>query len=98
MSTKKYFFSTLIVLILSLAPLKAHEWYPYDCCSDNDCHPIPCESIKEHGSNLVYNKFQFYSKMIRPSKDGQCHVCISNEGGKDDYVSVPHCIFIQQNS
>lgn len=87
-----------IFLIASLnTTLSAHDWYPFACCSQNDCHPVPCESILEKGKALVYNGFGFYDQMIKPSQDGACHVCISNEFNKE-FTPVPHCIFIQQGS
>lgn len=89
--------SILVIASLNTA-LSAHDWYPYDCCSEKDCHPIPCEAIKEQGKNLVYNGYTFFEDMIKPSLDGQCHVCISNEVPNPDFTPFPHCIFIQQNS
>lgn len=89
-------FSLLLILCLT-ASVQAHEWYDAACCSGHDCHPIACESIKESGKSLFYNAYEFIGPSIRPSQDGLCHVCISNEFSKD-FTPVPHCIYIQQGS
>lgn len=98
MSIKKYIYLTFLLSFLLITPSIAHEWYPYACCSDKDCHPVACEDILEKGKNLVYHDYPFFGDMIKPSKDGDCHVCISNENGTEGYTPVPHCIFIQQGS
>lgn len=90
---KKYILAILLLGALCVQA-SAHDWYPYDCCSNNDCHPIDCAAIFEKGKALVYNGFGFYDSMIRPSQDGLCHVCISNEFNKE-FTPVPHCLFIQ---
>lgn len=90
----------LLIIFISLVTLgvaHAHDWYPFNCCSGNDCHPIPCEAIIEKGKELIYGNFSFSDTMIKPSQDGSCHVCISNEYNKL-MTPVPHCIFIQQGS
>lgn len=96
---KKYLIPLVILYILTLTgTLQAHDWYPAACCSGNDCHPVPCEQLKEVGRNLVYQGFSFYDTMIKPSLDEACHVCISNEFSIENYSPVPHCVFIQQGS
>lgn len=94
MSIKKYLFSILFISIILTGGSIAHEWYPYACCSGNDCHPVDCESLVQRGKGLAYKGFYFYDNMIKPSQDGLCHVCISNETSKD-FTPVPHCVFIQ---
>ena len=32
--------------VLSGLMLLAHSWYPWACCHDQHCHPVPCETIK----------------------------------------------------
>lgn len=88
---------SLLIIASTNTALEAHDWYPFACCSINDCHPIACEAITERGKALAYHGFGFYDQMIKPSQDGACHVCISNEFNKD-FTPVPHCIFIQQGS
>ena len=64
-------------LILFAAPALAHEWYPYDCCSDNDCAPIPlAETPKEGGGgfNLIDGRHIAYAA-VRASPDGRWHLC-----------------------
>lgn len=38
-------FFLLVVLVL-VRPSAAHSWYPWNCCNDQDCRPVPFESIK----------------------------------------------------
>jgi len=97
MNVKRFIYALLAVFCLTTA-VNAHDWYPLACCSGHDCHPIPCESIIEQGKELIYNGHHFVNTMIKPSQDGLCHVCISNENHSLDYSPVPHCIFIQNNS
>lgn len=97
MSIKKYIFFTLLTSILLIGGTKAHEWYPPACCSGDDCHPVECSSLTERGKGLAYKSYYFYNKMIKPSQDGLCHVCISNETSTE-FTPVPHCVFIQQGS
>jgi hypothetical protein len=83
------------VIFLLTTPAVAHDWYPYQCCSDQDCHPIPCETIEEKGKSLIYNGYTFSGDMIKPSQDGQCHVCIQNEKPPHSFTHNPRplCIF-----
>lgn len=90
-------FSFLLIFLLT-ASVQAHDWYSAACCSGQDCHPIACEAITEKGQSLMYKGYEFMNSMIKPSQDGQCHVCISNEFKQLDYSPVPHCIYIQQGS
>lgn len=69
------------IIALSIINL-VHSWYPPDCCSENDCKPVPCSEIT---SDLKYKGLVFPKKDVSPDK--QCHVCISNMG-------TPRCIFI----
>jgi hypothetical protein len=36
----------LAVVYIIVKPAMAHSWYPWNCCNDRDCRPIPFESIK----------------------------------------------------
>lgn len=66
--------------------------YPYDCCSDKDCQPIPVTAITETGTRVIVRLRKSEHKMltkdvtfelthtdprIRPSLDGEWHACIS---------------------
>jgi hypothetical protein len=32
-------------LMLVNGTATAHSWYPHECCSENDCHPVPCAEL-----------------------------------------------------
>lgn len=77
-----YLLTTLIALIAfwAIGPVRAHEWYPLECCSDRDCwiaglggaEPEPRASpagwVLSDGTLIPYHE-------ARPSPDGQFHVC-----------------------
>ena len=68
--------------------LLAHSWYPRECCTERDCKPVPCDFAEgaliaprgEKVKVLIYreNDKDYYAetKLVRPSLDDQCHVCI----------------------
>jgi hypothetical protein len=87
----------LIIATVFFGSAYAHDWYDAACCSGADCHKIACEAITEKGQSLFYDGYEFVNSMIRPSQDGACHVCISNEFSHE-YSPIPHCIYIQQGS
>lgn len=84
----------LLAFVLSLTP--AHSWYSNACCGEMDCFPVACDQITEveHG-NWMYlpTGNVFGSEQIHPSKDKNCHVCLS--GGKPRR-SI--CAYIQQGA
>ena len=60
-----------------LTTARAHEWYPWECCSDQDCAPIPLAETPREGRGgytLIDGRFIPY-KEIRNSPDGQWHLC-----------------------
>jgi hypothetical protein len=75
----------LIRPLLALAALTgsalAHSWYPYECCSERDCFPVPIAQVK-----VIKGGWQLHDGTIiehaeaRPSPDGQFHVCRHNDG------------------
>jgi hypothetical protein len=67
----------------------AHDWYPAECCGGSDCQPVPCISltITESETYMKYRGDFFLLKMVRPSPDGQCHVCTNR-------VDRIRCIFV----
>jgi hypothetical protein len=52
-------------IVLSGLMLLAHSWYPWACCHDQHCHPVPCETIKAHGLGLSWNGVVFTREMSR---------------------------------
>ncbi len=79
-----------MTLLLTIALLLAHDWYPKACCGDHDCHPIPCEQIHYDGKYWVYKDFIWAKDKVRASLDEHCHVCITKQ-------STPICIFLMED-
>jgi len=80
--------------VLTTIILFAHSWYPWACCSDKHCHPVPRESIKADALGLSWNGIVFTLPMIRDSPDDRCHVCVEVSGR----YTYPYCIFIPKAS
>ena len=63
--------------LLLVGPAKAHSWYSWECCHDQDCAPIALsETPKEEkgGFTLIDGRHIPY-KDLKPSPDGQWHLC-----------------------
>ena len=74
--------SAVLASLLVASPVAhAHEWYPLECCSGQDCGPADSVVRHDDGSYLVTARGisvvipATYSQW-RPSPDGQVHVCI----------------------
>lgn len=74
---------------------RAHEWYPWDCCSGFDCAPVlrvevqPDASLvvtSRHGTVAVPAGFQ-----RRESQDARMHVCMRPGA---DGIMQPICLFL----
>jgi hypothetical protein len=72
--------TTLTMKAILGAVMLAHSWYPISCCSNKDCHPVPCEEV-----NWLQ---QFNPKVtVLSSQDSECHACTTHAG------RVPICLF-----
>lgn len=76
---------TLSATIFLISQALSHGWYPYVCCGDYDCKPIPCDELVEiDGGKWKYlptgNVFQ--PGQVYPSQDSQCHVCRGLQDGR----------------
>lgn len=70
---------------LLAAVILAHSWYPHECCSDQDCRPVPCADLTEHPQLphlLMHGAHHIHKNEVRVSPDGQCHVCESITSAK----------------
>lgn len=67
----------LIILVLLNLPAMAHEWYPWECCSDNDCAPIPLSQTpkEEAGGFTLTDGRHILYRELKASPDGQWHLC-----------------------
>lgn len=54
----------------------AHDWYPWECCSDKDCEVLPLErvTVEPDGYHLPNGAVVPHNK-IRYSPDGRYHWC-----------------------
>ena len=73
---KSFILSTFGLIIATAA--FGHSWYPWECCSDNDCAPLPRETVSEvqGGWKLPDGRFVAY-KQAKMSPDGDFHLCES---------------------
>lgn len=60
--------------------VRAHSWYPWECCSSQDCAPAELVGTTNDGQ-LFRNKYgtvfvPFSYKEWRLSPDGQVHTCV----------------------
>lgn len=72
-------------LLLGLSmPARAHSWYPYECCSEVDCRPIPIPATEiertPEGWRVKRGGFVVPFNQARKSPDGQFHGCWSDLG------------------
>ena len=73
----------------------AHSWYPYECCHDGDCRPVPCVELSYRDKDLVWRQHLYFSgPMIRESKDGNCHVCVKDSLNASIIPYLPLCVFV----
>jgi hypothetical protein len=67
------------MILLTAMWLLAHAWYPSQCCSDHDCHPVPCDEIHSDGDFYNYRGIRWFKAEAAPSPDGDCHVCYNSK-------------------
>lgn len=78
--------------ILKPPPTHAHDWYPWECCSGNDCYEVDEKDIQELSWDDVVDKKtgqHFTGNQVRVSPDGKWHLCTGL--GKRD--GRPICAF-----
>lgn len=70
----------VIAVASCAAPARAHSFYPYECCSDQDCWPMgkgerePDPVLTPQGWRLHDGEIVAFAE-TRPSPDGRFHVC-----------------------
>ena len=74
----------------------AHSWYPHECCSDNDCYPVPCaELVLTPEGDIKWKGVLYFSRrMVRLSLDEQCHVCVKEGLSASVIPYLPLCVFV----
>ena len=62
----------------------AHDWYPHECCHDQDCAVVTLLERLPDGRLLVETQHAVGTVprgfAIRPSPDGQAHACLRQNG------------------
>lgn len=63
----------------------AHLFYSQECCAEQHCHPVPCDSVVDMAEGWKWQGHTFNKQQLRISQDGECHVCIA---------AAPICIYL----
>lgn len=70
----------LLVILLTTAPARAHDWYPIECCHGMDCAPVDRMDVTDAGGITVTSRMG--TAVVPPemprreSKDNRMHVCM----------------------
>lgn len=98
---------SLALMLAAGAPaVKAHSWYPWECCSSSDCWPMGTDAdAREPDPTIVPGGYRTHDGIFvaerdtRPSRDGRYHVCRYG-GSKSASVIAPTgkqiCLFVPQ--
>lgn len=75
---------SLCILLFIASAAFAHSWYPFGCCGDQDCRPVPCEELVEDKDGWLYvpTGNHFHPTQVSPSQDRHCHVCLGRPDGR----------------
>jgi hypothetical protein len=93
MVTMRHLVCVVIAAQLIVSVADAHSWYPKECCSDQDCQPVPCAEITRTHLGLKWRDHVFFAEwQTHDSKDQFCHVCVKSYDGSMPYV--PICVFV----
>lgn len=93
-------FFVLAILFAGLP--RAHQWYEPNCCSGNDCEPVPPGALVEEvrgGWRVAYVspklgpvEIFFPRALKRDSRDGGFHACVRPD------TRTPICIYVPVNT
>ncbi len=90
---RMYLFLWAVMLVffsLEAQLARAHSWYPWECCSELDCYPVPVarEHIerRENGWFLKKEQITIPFDMARVSPDRFFHLC-RDEMGKGRLIT-----------
>lgn len=64
---------------------RAHDWYPYECCSNRDCYPVPASRVQVVPGGWIIDGIAVRHGEARPSPDGRFHIC-RHQDGKGDLI------------
>jgi hypothetical protein len=72
------------VFLLAAWQAQAHSWYSPYCCNEKDCKELLPTEVTEDADQyiVIINGKTVYeipkdSKVIKPSQDGNYHICLS---------------------
>jgi len=73
------------------ADARAHDWYPLECCSGQDCGPADTVERRPDGSYFVTSRglsavIPSDYALWRKSPDGRIHVCIRRLRSGGEYL------------
>jgi hypothetical protein len=82
---KRLAFVSLAMIGVAVAGIdvaNGHSFYPWECCHDQDCYPIPVEDVKAtpQGWFIAKERVTIPYESARPSPDGRFHICRSDLG------------------
>lgn len=70
-----------LALLVLTGPALAHSWYPFECCSEKDCFPVPVNEVRiVPGGWTLHDGTMIEYAEARPSPDGKFHVCRRQDG------------------
>lgn len=82
----------------------AHSWYPYDCCSDQDCWPMGQDVDAREpdprivpGGYVTYDGYFIPEGATRASLDGRFHICRRGGTLTGSVIAPsqkPFCLFV----
>lgn len=83
----------ILAACLVAVPAVAHDWYPLDCCHDNDCRVALPGEVEETvgGWRVVPSDERFTFRQARYSPDGKYHRCLKDP---KDVRSKTLCLFV----
>jgi hypothetical protein len=85
-----------IAAMLMIPAAVAHDWYPRECCRDNDCAPVERAEALPDGSlrltSRVGTTIVPVSFPRQASPDHQMHICMIRFSHFDDMRPV--CFFV----
>lgn len=81
-----------IAFWLLTSPASAHQWYPAECCSGQDCREAEKgEILSAPDGYLIMGRWFRPHAAVRPSPDGKFHLCFPS--GRLGCVFGPKPIF-----
>jgi len=85
MSIRRFLALLPVATVFSIIPLKAHDWYPIECCSGQDCAPVTAVSFvaaQPDEPPVMVVTTMFGTKPVpknlvpKESPDSRMHACI----------------------